>query len=159
MTTFNGKRLVSFCFIGVMVLLLTSCFSIPHKINFDETLPLEETAEVLFNQGIHVHALNGIAVDKTWYGKSFSSSESARVRLPAGETVVEYELYYVQSNGQYSTTTFRAKDQEITYTFEAGKKYNLYFGSRGGFLGIGAKHGIFLSEKRKVLQFWEMTFR
>jgi hypothetical protein len=157
MKHFNGKKLVSLGFIAAMALLATSCISIPHKINFDDTVPKEETTVVLFAEGIHVLALNGVDVDEAWYGSSYWSNESANVTLPAGETDVEYDLYYVQSNGQ-SSTTFSAKDLRLIYVFEAGKKYIVSFGSKGGFLGIGAKWGIFLTEDKKEIEFWEMHF-
>jgi hypothetical protein len=156
MKAFNGKRLAACGFITAMALLATSCFSIPsipHKIVFDKEVPLEDTAQVLFDEGIHVLALNGIDVDEAWYGSSFWSKESARVTIPAGETEVVYDLYWVRNDGY----TYRANGLKLIYNFEAGKKYMLYFGVKTKGFGFGKKYiyGIGLSEGKKEIEFWE----
>jgi hypothetical protein len=157
MKIFNGRKLLSFGFIAVLSALMLSCFSVPHSITFDETVPKERSAEVLFGEGIHVLTLNGVDVDEEWYGEEFWSNESARVTIPAGEASVEYDLLADISNGRYSTT-FQAEGLKLIYSFEAGSKYELAFESRGGFLGIGATYGIALYEGRNELEFWQLDF-
>jgi hypothetical protein len=156
--SFNGKRLASFGLIAAAAMLATSCISVPQKLTFDESWPAEETAEVFFGEGLHVLTLNGVDVDEAWYGTTWRSNESATVILPAGETEVEYDLISSEGGIGYYIRTYSAEGLKLIYTFEAGKSYDLEFESRGGFAGIGSKHGIALYEGREEIEFWELEF-
>jgi hypothetical protein len=109
----------------VFAALFSSCATM-HKITFDDGLTAETGATVLFNKGINVLTVNGIDVDKAWYGKSFWSDESARVLLPAERIDIVFDLFYVESTPSY-TKTFSAKNLSLTLNLETGGQYTVSF--------------------------------
>ncbi|GMO48008.1 MAG: hypothetical protein Ta2B_30110 [Termitinemataceae bacterium] len=125
---------------------------------FDKTLPEEETALLSLNGGLIVFAFNGVDVKKSWYGNWARANKRIKVRVPAGEAEIEFDIVYTVNNG-YTSTTYTAKDQLIKYNLEAGKKYIISFARKGGFLGFGSKMGVSLYEDRKEIEFWEIHFR
>jgi hypothetical protein len=147
------KFMVGFAFIVLLAVSLTGCFSLfgtrPGVTTIDPNLPIEQSAVVAFQSSMHIKEYNGISTEKEWYPKD--RLRKMTVTMPAGETHLLFDLYTSFSRGN-TTYTFRPKDLELKFDFEAGKKYTV---------GVYASQneGNFLFPKQKVvLAIWDKIY-
>ncbi|MDR1308086.1 MAG: hypothetical protein LBK74_11000 [Treponema sp.] len=125
------KNMVKNC-AGVAVVLCTAllfsgCSSIARqlsagKIIYDESLPVEQNALVVFSDTIHVLEYNGIGVEDSWYPKG--KYRINKITLPAGETTIQFNLRAYVSQGNYSVS-IKADNIELRFNFEAEKEYTV----------------------------------
>ncbi|GHV21897.1 hypothetical protein FACS189494_07950 [Spirochaetia bacterium] len=159
MKTFT-KRAALAALIAAVSVLAMSC-STTKDITVDNAVPQEESAVVFFPSTILVQRFNGEDVSKKW-----NTRYSVRVRIPAGESKIEFDLYDPGHN--IRGRVFRAKDLTVIYNFEAAKKYTLTFTTQDGKLGI-ALYDKLLSgpvdkmtgqfpSSTKPLEFWVIDF-
>ena len=97
-----------------VLLILGACVS---QIVFDEKLPLEESAHLMFKYGAEVTAYNGIPVS---YKKIITTtySEWHSVYLPPGEMEFTLNAYVSWGN-----VTYYVDNVLFRYKFDAGKHY------------------------------------
>jgi len=149
----TGKFIFGFICTALIAVSLTGCFSLPPgKITIDTELPHEKTAVVVFSSAIYVKEYNGIDVKDTWYPKNIFGDDLRKmtITMPAGETHLLFNIYASWSRGN-TTYTFRPKDLELKFDFEAGKEYSVS-------LYAGKNEGNFLFPKQKViLAIWDQT--
>jgi hypothetical protein len=133
------KKYVLLAAVLCAALLASGCSSIARqasagKIVYDESLPPEQTALVVFSDTIHVIEYNGIAVKDSWYPKG--KYRINKVTLPAGETAILFNLRFTIEYAR-SSTTVSMEDIELRFDFEAGKEYTVavYTKSLGFFKG------------------------
>jgi hypothetical protein len=102
------------------------------EIVYDESLPPEQTAFVVFSDTIYVREYNGIPVGEAWYPNG--KLRINKVTLPAGETSILFNFWMVIDRGR-SILNIKADDIELRFTFEAGKEYTVaaYTKSQGFF--------------------------
>jgi hypothetical protein len=106
---------------------------------YDETVPAEQSALIVFSDTIHVLEYNGIAVEEAWYPNE--KYRINKVTLPAGETSIRFNLRASISQGNY-ITNISADDIELRFNFEAGKEYTVALYSKSlGFLK-GTEYGV-----------------
>jgi hypothetical protein len=89
---------------------------------YDESLPKEETALVVFSEAIRVVEYNGIAVEDTWYPDKKLRRNKAT--LPAGETSIVFN-YRGSINAGNTRISFHGEGIELHFDFEAGKEYTM----------------------------------
>ena len=145
------------------VVMLFGCGTPPGKITYDPDLPKEKTTRVEFYASIMIKQYNGIDIMDAWYPNGKYRQNT--VTLPGGPTAILFDVWHTVNYGN-SAVTFRIKDIELRFDFEAGKEYT--FGSyaeKTGFLGLGkTKMGVAVWEgistagrsKDKALKFWEL---
>jgi len=100
-------------FSGVLVLLLFSC-STSVGIVFDNSIPIEQSAEICTYAGI-ITGYNGIAVN-------WKPILSNTVQIPAGNTLFEFDI-----NAAYGNTIYKGNGVLFMYNFLPNKKYFLFF--------------------------------
>ncbi|MDR1858600.1 MAG: hypothetical protein LBQ69_03940 [Treponema sp.] len=93
---------------------------------FDESVPEEESATILFWPGVEVTSYNGIPVPtkKDPLMTLGMKSEWRYVRLPAGKMEFVIDAAWV---GVY--TKVISRNTTLTYTFEPGEHYSIKFGT------------------------------
>jgi len=151
---------------------LTGCFSLfgakPGNITIDPDLPAEKAAVVVFNSVIYVKEYNGVSVENEWYPKAILRKMTATI--PGGETHLRFDIYASFDRGN-TTYTFKPKDLELKFDFEAGKEYtvSVYHSKDEGDL-LAPKEKIILaiwdriysdanpgnSEEDHVIESWEL---
>jgi hypothetical protein len=109
------------------VLLFSGCSSIARQMSagtvvYDESLPPEQSALVVFSDTIRVLEYNGIGVEEGWYPNG--KNRINKVTLPAGETAIRFNLRAYASQGNY-TVRISADDIELRFNFEAGNEYTV----------------------------------
>ncbi|MDR2766980.1 MAG: hypothetical protein LBB82_01500 [Treponema sp.] len=123
----------------------------------DESLTPEQGAEVTFWPEIYVSTINGIEVEEAWYGKWNGHSSPITATIPAGETIVGFDIYGSDNNFIYSTI-YTIDDLQMKFNFEAGKKYAVRFFVAGAYNAKTKTLGIYESpwEQGKIpLKSWE----
>lgn len=147
----TGKFIFGFALVAIAVL-FAGCFSIPvspGKIAVDPDLPKENAAVVIFNDTINVKEYNGIDVREEWYPKGKWRRVTAT--MPGGETQFLFDINANFYRGN-TTYTFRPKDLELKFNFEAGKEYTVA-------LYVTKNEGSFLRPKQKVvLAIWDRIY-
>jgi len=144
----TGKCIFGFVFIVLVAVSLSGCSLLFHAIlhpagtlTMDPNLPVEEAAVVVFGEAIYVKEYNGIDVEKAWYPKD--RTREMTITVPAGEAHLLFDIYASWSRGN-TTYSFKPKDMELKFDFEAGKEYTVdVYASRN--------IGNFLFPKQKVL--------
>jgi hypothetical protein len=108
--------------------MLASCLTAPSApIVVDATVPEEETATVYFDSAafkFYPSEVNGETLAARGYA----------LKLPAGETRIKGDMAYVYSRAETRNEvdlTFRKKDVEFAFVFEAGKTYSVKTGIWG----------------------------
>ena len=168
-----GKFIVGCAFVVFMTVSLSSCAliitavrSTPRNITVDPNIPVEEAAVVKIDYNIAVREYNGIDIEKAWYPKD--DLKAINAAIPPGETHLLFDIYKVFNRGN-SSFSFTAKDIELKYDFEAGKKYRLglYTEDIGNF--IYPRRKIFLAiwdgdaasgsgeSNNAILKSWELS--
>ena len=114
-------------------LLFSGCRSIARqlsarKITYDESVPPEKSALVVFSDIIRVRSYNGIDVGKAWYPKG--KNRINKVTLPAGDTSIQFDLNASVEVGNI-IYYINQKDLELRFDFEAGKEYTVAFYTKG----------------------------
>ena len=149
----TGKFIVGFAFIALLAVSLTGCLSLfgprPGVITLDPNLPIEQSAVVVFHNSIYIKEYNGIGVNDEWYPKGKWRNITATI--PAGETQLLFDIWVSFSRGN-TTYTFRPKDLELKFNFEAGKEYtvSLYASKNEGTL--------FAPKQKVVLAIWDKIY-
>jgi len=140
----------AFAFIVISAVSLIGCFSTPPgNITIDPNLPKEEAAVVIFHDTIYVKEYNGIDVESEWYLKD--GLRRVIATIPTGETHLLFDIYASFERGN-TTYTFRPKDLELKFNFEAGKEYTVS-------LYASKNEGNFLFPKQKVvLAIWDRIY-
>jgi len=148
----TGKFIVGCAFVVFMAVVLSGCAlittavrSTPRNITVDPDIPAEEAAVVKIDYNIAVKEYNGINIEKVWYPND--DLKAINAAMPGGETHLLFDIYktFDSLNESYS---FRARDIELKYNFEAGKKYRL------GLYTVDT--GTLLNPKRKIfLAVWD----
>ncbi|MDR1109008.1 MAG: hypothetical protein LBL19_08240 [Spirochaetaceae bacterium] len=95
--------------IAAVTLLCGACMTAPTV--WDDAIPEEQLATVLFYAGIEIKSYNSIPV-KDWRW----------VKIPAGEAIFELDIW--NSTGY---NRFSMNDLTLRYAFEAGKEYCMYW--------------------------------
>jgi len=111
----------------ILAVSLTGCLSLlltplPGKITIDPELPIEKNAVVVFHSSIFIKEYNGINVKDEWYPKG--NYRKMTVTIPGGETDLLFDISASFDRGN-TTYTFRPKDLELKFDFEAGKEYTV----------------------------------
>jgi len=149
----TGKLIFGFACIAFVAVSLTGCFSLfgprPGKVAFDPSLPKEETAVIIFPEFIHVKEYNGIDIENEWYPKKKPRKVTATI--PAGETHLLFDVNAGFSRGN-TTYTFRSKDLELKFNFQAEEGYTVS-------MYASKNEGGFFSPKQKViLAIWDRIY-
>ena len=150
-----------------VTLLISSCFTMPGKINFDPGLPPEQTTVVVFEKEIHVKEYNGVDVFDEW--QPDMKYRKNTVTLPAGQAAIAFDLFAYFKTGSYSSITIKQEDIELHFNFEAGKTYRMGFyreiaGGLGSFIMSRYKFGIaiwdnsieYTTSKNNAIRYWEL---
>jgi hypothetical protein len=123
------KTIVRLVVIAGIMTLLSSCitffFPSTHKLVVDENVPMDLNATVTFKNGFIVKEWNNINIKDDLYGtKNVWSNDITRLTVPAGNTSFTFDLTFVIS-GANSTTTYSMKNIELRYNLEEEKKYQI----------------------------------
>jgi hypothetical protein len=115
----------------------------------DPNLPIERAAVVIFPDFIQVKEYNGINVKDEWYPRE--KLRRVTSTLPAGEAHLLFDVYLSYSRGN-TTYTFRPKDLELKFDFEAGKEYtvSIYVSKNEG--------NFFIPKQRIFLAVWDKLY-
>ena len=151
-----GKNRLTLHWITILIIALFAFLAIsssasapPGKITLDPGLPLEESAVVVFHSSICVKEYNGIGVENEWYPKD--KLRKMTITMPAGETHLLFDIY-ASFDRRNTTYTFRPKDLELKFNFEAGKEYTVS-------IYASKNEGDFFSPKQKViLAIWDKIY-
>ena len=103
-----------FALITIVVFLLASCVSNTVRTVYDDSVPAEESALINTYVG-KITSYNGVPVD-------WKSSVSGFIRIPAGETVLVWDI-----DATNAFTTYRGKNMIFAYYFKPQKKYFFWF--------------------------------
>jgi hypothetical protein len=150
----TGKFIIGCAFITVIAISLTGCLSLlfaprPGVITIDPDLPKEKAAVVVFHSSINVKEYNGIDVKDEWYPKDKWRKVTATI--PGGETHLFFDIWAGFERGN-TTYTFKPKDIELKFNFEAGKEYTVS-------IYASKNEGNFLFPKQKVvLAIWDKIY-
>jgi hypothetical protein len=148
----TGKFTFGFAFIAVMAAILSGCFSLPAKpgvITIDPNHPKEESAVLIFPDFLYIKEYNGIDVESEWYPNDKLRKVTATI--PAGDTHLLFDVYMSYSRGN-TTYTFRPKDMELKFNFEAGKEYTVS-------IYASKNIGNFIFPKQKIiLAIWDRIY-
>jgi hypothetical protein len=133
-------------------LAMSSLISIPTppgKTTIDPDIPPEKAAVVVFNSAVNIKEYNGINIEKEWYPKDKLRKMTAT--MPAGDTHLLFDLYASFERGN-TTYTFRPRDLELKFNFEAEKEYTVsVYASRN--------EGTLFNPKQKiVLAIWDKIY-
>jgi len=144
-------KLVRVILIAGLLVLISSCASTKQLV-IDESVPLERSAVVTFVSKqlgwFNIQEYNGISIYANVYPKDWvSSNDSVILTVPAGETSIGFHLYFTFSN-QQSSTTYELKNQNLTWNYEAGKRYEI----------VGTVHSLgFLKPHELKCQIYDVT--
>ncbi|GHT77665.1 hypothetical protein FACS1894130_02750 [Spirochaetia bacterium] len=121
-------KMIQKAFLCLPVLVLFfSCVSSTYT--WDETLPPEQTAVLVFGTGItRVDSYNGIT-PSDW-------QRPRAITIPSGSTALGVSASYTVE-GAYVRTTYHGENMLFAYNYEPGKTYYLSFYREGGKWGIG----------------------
>jgi len=121
----------------------------PGKMTIDPDLSKAESAVVIFHNSINVKEYNGISVKDEWYPKG--KWRRMTVTIPGGETHLLFDIDAGFDRGN-TTYTFRPRDLELKFNFEAGKEYtvSLYASKNEGTL--------FAPKQKVVLAIWDKIY-
>jgi len=150
----TGKCLFRFVFIAVVAVTFTGCFSLLFSVSAGKTtinpdLPKEKAAVVIFNRGLYVKEYNGIDVEDAWYPKG--NLRHMTVTMPAGETRLLFDMH-VQFQRGNTIYSFRPKDLELKFNFEAGKEYTV------GVFASKNEGNFFIPKQKIVLAIWDRIY-
>ena len=121
----------------------------PGKITIDEDIPLEKAAVVVFHSSINIKEYNGINVEKELYPRD--KLRNMTVTMPAGETHLLFDIYASFDRGN-TTYTFRPKDLELKFDFEAGREYTVsIFASKN-------EGKLLFPKQRVILAVWDKIY-
>jgi hypothetical protein len=99
---------------SISILLFFSC-SINVGLVFDDSVPLEQSAEIYTSQVGTVTGYNGISVE-------WKTGMSETVQIPAGDTLLEFDV-----KAAYGSTVYTGKGMLFRYNFQPQKRYFLRF--------------------------------
>jgi hypothetical protein len=121
---FGGKMKKLFILACISVLLFFSCV-VTSKIGivFDDSIPIEKSSEIVTYSGV-IKGYNGISVD-------WKPSMSNSVQIPAGDTILEFEIASSIGN-----TIYRGSGWFFKYNFLPNKKYILWFNVKDELWGM-----------------------
>ena len=135
-----------FAFLAISSMISTTP---PGKTTIDPDMPLEEAAVVVFHNSVNIKEYNGINIEKEWYPKD--KLRKMTVTMPAGETHLLFDIYASFDRGN-TTYTFRPRDLELKYDFEAGKEYTVS-------VYASKNEGNFFQPKQKIfLAIWDKIY-
>jgi len=159
------KKIICSIIIVSAALLVLGCGTPPGKIVFDPNLPEDSAAVVILSDEIFVLQYNGIDVNENWYPKS--KRRENKVTLPAGPTVLNFNLSATVQTGRNSFANIARQNMELRFNFEAGETYYvgvyanittfgyLVFGDRK--FGIGIWNGTTdRGGKDAAVKYWEL---
>ena len=111
-----------FGFFGLVIILLTvSCGTTTNV--FDKDLPLDQSAVLKMMETITIKSYNGIDVQLKTSSSTFVWPMAlVSFIIPAGRATLVMDLS--QTSG---STVYMAANVPLTYDFEAGEKYRIYF--------------------------------
>jgi len=151
-----GKNRLTLHWVTILVILLFAFLAVsstasapPGKIAVDPNLPVENAAVVVFSSSINVKEYNGIDVREEWYPKGRWRRVTAT--MPAGETQLLFDMDVSFGRGN-NTYTYRPKDLELKFNFEAGKEYtvSVYASKNEG--------SFFIPKQKVVLAIWDKIY-
>jgi hypothetical protein len=124
------KKYIVLTAVLCVTLLISGCMTVASvarqasagKIVYDESLPPEKSALVVFSDTIYVMEYNGISVEEAWYPKK--KYRINKVTLPAGEASILFNLSAVVNQGNYAVSIAQ-DDLELRFDFEGGKEYTV----------------------------------
>jgi hypothetical protein len=151
-----GKNRLVLHWVTILVIALFAFLAIssattarPGVITIDPDLPKEKSAVVVFHSSINVKEYNGINVKGEWYPKGEWRKLTATI--PAGETHLLFDIHASFDRGN-TTYSFRPKDLELKFDFEAGREYTMS-------IYASKNEGNFLFPKQKVvLAIWDKIY-
>lgn len=142
------NRIIPVLLLLVTAVLFSSCLNImiglanspnTHKIDLDERSSADRNYTLTYEASIRLKKWNGSDVTNTIYdGKRLISIyDKIVLSVPAGDTRFIFDVYMV-FDSTFSNTSYRIPDVAVSYSLEAGKKYQLKTRTKGKefFLGI-----------------------
>lgn len=116
-----------FVLIGIVVLLIMSC-STSVGLVFDESVPGEQSAQIITAGTGKVTEYNGIPVNWDFFGPR-------TIQIPAGDTILVWDID--------STSGYIGKNMAFRYYFKAQMKYMFVASQEDGIAGLNVwEHGL-----------------
>lgn len=143
------KTVFRFVLLLSIAVLLSSCLDLmvgalqrgpeTYKINLNEYNPVERNFTLTYNGSLMANKWNGSDIRKIIYDgkRSILTKDNIILSAPAGDNRFLFDVYIIFDNS-FSWTSYRVPNVEVSYSFEAGKKYQLKTRAKGNdfFLGI-----------------------
>jgi hypothetical protein len=134
----KNRIILAVLLLGVMALfsscLLDLILSTPQnfKIDLDERSSADSNFTLTYEASIRLKRWNGSDVTKTIYDgkRSIGTNDKIILSVPAGNTRFLFDVYMIFEN-TFSYTSYRVPDIEVSYSLEAGKKYQLKTRTKG----------------------------
>ena len=125
----NNNQINRVIIFAVITIFMLSCATTNV---FDSSIPKENTTTINMDTILTLKTYNGIDVNLKKVPMVFTG-----FTIPAGKTALVFDVEYetgMNTSGLSGPTvafsnTYRAYDIEVTYNFEAGKKYTIYYGN------------------------------
>jgi hypothetical protein len=163
----NKMKKTVLCFVLIVgfVMSLSSClFLIPKtfKMTVDDNISEDQIVKITFGSGGNamfiVREWNSKKIAEEIYRKKFiSTSDRTILTVPAGSNSFTFDLDFIFSN-QQSSTTYTFKGIELRYDLESGKEYQVKGTAKslGFFKGFEFYVGIYDKKGDTLLKEWKL---
>jgi len=130
------KGILALALAGVSLVLFSSCTTTKVHLVFDDSIPIEQSAQVQFYNIGYITGINGIAVDWDLRFNGLNFNNVDLVMIPAGKTLLEIDVVSYSGNGFGGFNVTTGKGMVFLYDFLPNKRYSLRLWQENGMYGL-----------------------
>jgi len=128
-----------------------------YKITLDEENPEEQSATITFKASFIMKRWNGSDISELMYGKrKIYANDNIVLTVPEGNNRFIFDMYYIFDSA-FSYTSYRNPNAELSYSFEAGKKYQIKSRAKSRGKGYDFFYGLYdITNKSTLIKEWQI---